>query len=161
VSAVVTKDVLGRLPSEIRLAGWQGPTLFSSEARDGQLVALATYSAPLREHAHAESLVVGTMRETQGPTPTAYAAFCVDPRTGDVVLVDLEAAYRVRFVNSGLEEFVASLAVFVSAWPRLAAAEDSAVKSVLDRLRSELAAIDAAALSDDDAFWPTSLETYS
>lgn len=159
VPTVVSKDVLRRLPNEIPLKGWLGPTLFTSAVHDGELVTLATYSAALREHVEAESLVIGTVRESQGST-RAYAAFCANHSSGCIVLVDLNAPFRVRFVNSGLKELVASLIVFVSAWPALIDAEDPAVGSVRDGLRAELAKIDAAALSDLDAFWPTSLETY-
>lgn len=156
---MVTKGALGRLPSEIRLAGWLRPTLFTPEAHDGQLVTLAAFDATLRAHEHAESLVVGTVRETQGATHTAYAAFCADPGTGNIFLVDLDAPYRVRFVNSGLEEFVACLATFVSAWARLGDSNEAALPAAIRELRSELAAIDATAVSGVDAFWPTSLES--
>jgi hypothetical protein len=152
--------VLGRLPVEIRLAGWLGPSLFTSEVRDGRLVPLYEFDTELHEHTHARSMVIGTVREAEGFTPAAYAAFCVDPRTGIVVLVDLDAPFRVRFVNSGPEEFLASLAAFVAGWPRLARA-DEALASTIDQFRLELAGIDAAAFSDADAFWPTSLETYT
>jgi len=154
-------DVANRLPADLRLSGWSGPTLFTSEVRDGRLVALGTFRDELRDHSNSLSLVIGTIRETQGPVATAYAAFCADPSTGRVVLVDLAPPNQVRFVNRGLEQFEASIAAFVSSWPRLAKADDATAASILDEIRAELTAIDAVATSDDDAFWPTSLEVYS
>jgi hypothetical protein len=72
------------------------------------------------------------------------------------VLIDLESR-RTRFVNSGLDEFASSLRAFVIGWPQLAASDDAAIGSLVAALHSELVAIDAAAMSDKDAFWPTAI----
>lgn len=153
--------VIERLPREIRLKGWLGPTLFTSEVCDREPVALAEFREPLTAHEHARSFVIGSVRETQGSTATAYAAFCVDPGTGNVVVVDLDPPYRTRFVNTGPETFAASLDAFAAAWPQLTASDEAAATGVLDELRSKLAAIDAAAVADPDDFWPASIEGYS
>jgi hypothetical protein len=145
-------DVLSRLPSEVRLAGSVGPTLFTREAQGGELRTLAAFDSALAEHEHAGSLVIGTIRETQGPA-TAYAAFCIEPRMGHIVLVDLDPPHRARFVNSRIEQLMSCLMTAVAGWPRFV--DDEAG---LDALHAELAAIDPAALRDDDAFWPTYLE---
>src|SRR5262249_26335719 len=136
-----------------------GPTLFTSEARDGQLVTLATFRSELREHAQGRSLVIGTSRETYGETPRAYAAFCVAAATGRVAFVVLDSPDVVLFVNSGLEQFLAGLDAVVSSWPRFAASNDAAAESILAQLRAELAAIDAVAMRDGNAFWPVWLES--
>lgn len=143
-------DLVAQLPPEIRLAGYAGPTLFTSEVHGGELRPLATFDVSLRRHAQAASPVIGTIRETQG-APIAYAAFCVEPGTGYVVIVDLDPPHVVRFVNRSVEQLVATLRAVADGWPR--AADDETA------LRGELAAIDPAALADDDAFWPTCLET--
>lgn len=148
------------MPTEVRLTGWLGPTLFSSVVRDAQLETLASFRSELREHLQAQWLVIGAQCETQTAQPTAYAAFCADSETGRVVLIDLTPPFHARFVNSGLNEFMASVAAFVSRWPQYAASDTTVAASILAEIRAELAAIDAVAMSDDDGFWPTSLETY-
>jgi hypothetical protein len=119
---------------------------------------LDAFSTRLGNHVHARSLVIGTERETQGNAPTAYAAFCVDPATGRVVYVELDAPFSVRCVNSGLTELLASLARFVAWRSRLAATDPDAA---IAGLRSERAAIDAAAMCDPEANWPTYLDVIS
>jgi hypothetical protein len=69
------RTVLDQLPAEIRLDGWLAATLFTSEIRGGELAVLAAFSNTLSQHEHAQSLVLGSMRETQGAPRTAYAAF--------------------------------------------------------------------------------------
>ena len=72
---------------------------------------------------------------------------------GHELLVDLDPPHRARFVNSRIEQLMSCLMTAVAGWPRFV--DDEAG---LDALHAELAAIDPAALRDDDAFWPTYLE---
>jgi hypothetical protein len=149
------EGVLEQVPLEVRLAGWVGPTLFTSEVREGDLATLDAFAPLPSKHNHAKSLVFGTVRETQGVIASAYSAFCIDPATGGIVLVDLDPPYRTIIVNTGLVEFVASLRAFVDAWPTIASAHERTIPGILGDLRSQLGAIDPNAMSDDEWFWPT------
>jgi hypothetical protein len=153
------EESLKRVPREIILPGWVGPAFFTSELAEGDVVPLAAFRALLREHAHAQSLVFGTIREAQGDINTAYAAFCIDPRTGNVVLVDLAAPHRTRFVNTALPHFLASMATFAAEWPLFDSSNAESQASEL-RLREALSTIDAAAMGDGDDYWPTILEAH-
>ena len=144
------QEALEALPPRVQSDGWLGPTLFTAEARGVGAVTLGAFSPHLRGCRHAESLVIGSVREAHGTTDDVYAAFCVDPVAGQVFLVDLDRPDRACFVNTTVEAFVASLDAFASSWPRLG-----------DGLRTTLQEIDPAAIESDDAFWPTSLVQYS
>ncbi|HEX5060134.1 MAG TPA: SUKH-4 family immunity protein [Kofleriaceae bacterium] len=175
------RQVLERLPQEVRLEGWVGPTMFTSEVRDGVVITLEELDRRFLGHEHARSLVIGTIRETEaaetddgpsggpyrgavmsGANGWAYAAFCIDPRTENIVLIDFDDVRpTTRFVNSSLALFLASLNAFLEAWPRLAGSDDDAAVAWSAGVCRELEAIDPAAMSDGDDFWPVSLETYT
>lgn len=147
--------VRDRLPDELRLAGWEGPTLFTPEARDREPARLRAFGPVLETHAHVDSLVIGTVRETFDGSRAVYAVFCVQHGTGQVFLVDVAPPFVTRFVNTDVDAFIASLEAFVSAWPDYAAAADDASAAALARIGSALATIDAQALSGDDTYWST------
>ena len=63
-------------------------------------------------------------------------------------------------MNSDVPAFVTSLEVFVSTWPRLAMRDEAAAAMAVEEVSSLLASVDAAAMRDENAFWPTSLEVY-
>jgi hypothetical protein len=126
------------------LDGWLGPTLFTQEAAR---VPLATFRPGMRGHARARWLVIGTTREPDDDH--VYAAFCADPVSGRVVLVDVDAPFSTRHVNASVGAFVACVEMFVRAWP----------PDHVDRVHAELGDIDPTAMDDPDALWPTLLET--
>jgi hypothetical protein len=142
------------LESEIDLG--TGLTLFTPEPG---MIELAKSHPLLEVHEHARSLVIGTSRDADSANSDPYAAFCVEPNTGHLVFVDLDPPFRTRFVNTDLARFQACLDVVLAAWPRVAGLADAEVEAFSAELRSELAAIDAAAVRDDDAFWPELLES--
>ena len=129
-----------RLPPELQIPGHRGPTLFTNTAGDTEPMLLGRFRILFTGHPYAHAFVLGTVREPVD----AYAAFCQDPESGQLVLVDLEPPLRARFVNSGLSEFLACAELFVASWPD-------------PRLRELLEAIDPAAVAYDDAFWVTRL----
>ena len=153
--------MIQQLPKEICLEGWLGPTLFTPEVRDGELIKLGAFCSPLDGHELSNAFVIGSERETQDNTRTPYAAFCIDQSTGSVHHVGLDPPYSVRFVNGCIGELVASLQTVVAGWPLLKDSDDAAATAALEHLRSKLAAVDPASMADDDAFWPTVLEMCS
>ena len=142
------------LPREVRLPGWTGPTVFSSEIGSGALARLASFAPSLERHALSGALVIGAVRETQGE-PHAYAAFCVRQTSGEVWIVDTYPPYAARFVNSGLDRLLRSLRLLVSAWPPGGAKQPAANRN----LQEELAQVDRKAFARADNYWPTWLET--
>jgi hypothetical protein len=150
-----TKVVLrAGLPREVRLPGWLGPTVFSSEIGSGSLEKLAGFAPALERHALSGALVVGSVRETQSE-PHAYAAFCLRQPSGEVWIVDTGAPNAARFVNFGLDPFLRSLRLLVSAWPAKGAKQFPANRN----LQEELEQLDRKAFARADNYWPTWLET--
>ena len=141
---------LTEIPSEVRLDGWPGPTVFSSNIVDGEAKTLATFDSRMAAHACATWLAIGAERETDGPLAGhAYCAFVMDPAGGSIAYVELDAQAHTRFVNSSLDQFFACTSVLVEAWPEL------------DGLAAKLTTLDRSAMSDGDHYWPTSIDTYA
>lgn len=86
---------------------------------------------------------------------------CVQYGTAAVVAVDLEGtAQAPRFVNTGVPEFVRSLALLGRMWPlRYGLTPDQAGRWTTD-FQAELAAIDPAALQAPDTWWAVLLEQF-
>jgi hypothetical protein len=152
------KQLQEGIPRDVRLPGWLGPTLFSSEIGSGQLSKAASFAPAFEDHAFSKAFIIGSVREIQGP-PSAYSVFCLQPRSGDLWLVDTGEPNMVRFVNSGLDEFLRSVRVFVDAWARAKSVPTADVPIVARHLHDELRGIDAHAFAIEDNYWPTWLET--
>jgi hypothetical protein len=73
LDAAELQRLAAALPVEFRRQGALHPTVFSSEARVERLVTLAEFDFSLGQHRLARTLVIGTIRETDGE-PRAYAA---------------------------------------------------------------------------------------
>jgi len=131
-----------RLPAQIRIPGRHGHTLFTNTGADAELMTLGRFRLLLQGHPYAHALVLGTVSEPGD----AHSAFCEDPESGQLVLVDLQPPLRARFVNSGLPEFLACAELFAASWPD-------------PRLRELLEAIDPPAVAYDDAFWATAISS--
>lgn len=121
------RDALGgiEVPRDLRLPNWAGPTLFTSELRDGRLPILGEDAAFDAADERLEGgLVLGTTRETQSfrEDPEPYAAFYLRPGFGDVWLTDLPGP--VRFVNTGVKTFIESLRCIWTGWKRMMASRD-------------------------------------
>ncbi|MCX4747106.1 SUKH-4 family immunity protein [Kitasatospora sp. NBC_01287] len=86
---------------------------------------------------------------------------CVQYGTAAVVAVDLEGTTEApRFVNSGVPEFVRSLALLGRMWPlRYGLTPDQAGRWTAD-FQAELAALDPAALQAPDTWWAVLLEQF-
>ncbi|WP_034089761.1 SUKH-4 family immunity protein [Streptacidiphilus albus] len=91
---------------------------------------------------------------------------CVQYGTAAIVAVDLGTpaqpagpeATQPRFVNSGLPEFIRSLAVLGRLWRyRFGLTPDQAGRWTTD-LQTQLAAVDPAALADPESWWAVLLE---
>jgi hypothetical protein len=146
------------LPLEVRVPGWLGPTLFSSEIASDELLTASSFDPAFEEHAFAQALVIGSVREMQGP-PSAYAAFCLRPTTGELWLVDVDDSRTARFVNRTLEQFLRSIPVFLKAWTRAQAVPQGDISDIARDLHDALQAIDTDAFANQDNYWPTWLET--
>jgi hypothetical protein len=133
-----------RLPSEIRISTNRGPIVFTISSGETEMP-LGRFRLLLQGHPYAHALVLGTVREAR-PEGEMYSAFCVDPESGQIVLVDLEPPLRVRFVNTRIDEFLACAELYAANWPD-------------PHLRELLAAIDAEALAYDDSFWVIALSS--
>lgn len=153
-----TKNTLSTrgIPDEVRLPGWQGPTLFTPEIRSGRIRVLSECFTDPRSRAP-DSYVVGSIRETSpgGPHAPLYAYFVIAADEGAVLLVDVASpAVPVRFVNSMFADFLDSLELFLVAWAHVLRGDRSGVESV----RSEMARVDPRAWESDDAYWPVWFE---
>jgi SUKH-4 immunity protein len=145
------------VPDDLRLPGWQGPTLFTSEIREGYLRGFSQLFS-LSEQPVPSGFVIGTIRETMGASPgEAYAVFTL---TGDgrVVLVDLVGDHVHRFVNSSLERFLDSLTLFLDAWPGVSLSDGAATAAAVVRLHDLMTRLDPAAWDSAHHYWPTWFE---
>jgi hypothetical protein len=153
-----TKQRLERgLPTEVRLVGWVGPTLFTSELSAGGFARASDVRGDLAGHAFEGAYVLGSVRETAG-APTAYALFVLQPGTGQLWLLDLEEPRSTRFVNTDVDAFFQSVDRFVEGWRGLGGASGEEHAERVAELRAALAAIDPPAFADDDRHWPTFFE---
>lgn len=145
------RELLDRVPREIRLEGYVGPTLFTSASHGGELVTLEAFHPAARTSRHAGWRVFGTQYETQFE-PRAVVAFCLEPDEDSVACAVLHPPFRASFTNSSPLQFLDCLRAFAAAWPFEDATEPA--------LRSKLADIDPEAMGDGDHFWPEALESF-
>lgn len=145
------------VPREVLLPGWEGPTLFSSELGAGRFPAAEVFAEALARHGFGHALSIGTVRMNEEP-PIAGAVFCLQPRTGELWLVDIGEPHMARFVNSGLDQFLQSVRMFLGAWG-VGSPEDDDFSDRAHALQRSLKDIDAEAFADEDSYWPTWLET--
>lgn len=127
------------VPAELRLEGWAGPTLFTSELADGMLKRNA-----------AGEWVLGTIRETQGSS-IALADFVI--RGAQVVLVD---GHTERRVNRSVAAFVSSIEAFHSAFAALPVGTEAGVSILAASER-----IDPEAFKTPDGYWSLWVEEFS
>jgi hypothetical protein len=148
------------VPDDLRLPGFLGPTLFTSEIRDGKLRPLSDYFSR-RKRLVPEGFVIGTTRETMNPVEeTPYSAFTVT-RNGWVVLVDLEDFRKKWTVNSSLERYLDSLNLFFEKWCALGFGnEDAETYRTIRRLRNAMTRLDPAAWKSLENYWPQWFEEF-
>jgi hypothetical protein len=123
----------------------------------------------LAEHAAERGLVSGADAGTYLVLGNDYGRqICVQYGTNAIVAVDLGTAgqpagpegAQPRFVNSGLPEFVRSLAVLGRLWRfRYGLTQEQAGRWTTD-FQNELAAIDPAALASPENWWAVVLEQF-
>jgi hypothetical protein len=127
------------VPAELRLEGWAGPTLFTSELAGGML----------KRNAGGE-WVLGTIRETQGSS-IALADFVI--RGAQVVLVD---SHTERNVNRSVAAFIRSIEAFHSAFAALPVKTEAGPSLLAASKR-----IDPEAFDTPDGYWSTWVEEFS
>jgi hypothetical protein len=135
LSTIETLRTVG-VPRELRLAGWLGPTLFSSEISDGRM------------SEEREGYLLGSIRETSG-APQVYARFWLQRATGVVLW---ESPRGPTVANSDVGSFTRSLNYFATGWGD---PDDESLQRLIAELRGEIERIDPRALEDEDGFWPT------
>ncbi|MDH6116669.1 hypothetical protein ABH930_001068 [Kitasatospora sp. GAS204A] len=132
-----------------------GPFFWAHAPKDRPIPTLAELAAERGRPAAADAggyLVLGNDYGRQ---------LCVQYGTAAVVAVDLEGTGEApRFVNSGVPEFVRSLALLGRMWPlRYGLTPDQAGRWTAD-FQAELAALDPAALQAPDTWWAVLLEQF-
>lgn len=125
------------IPAELRLEGWIGPTLFTSELTDGTL----------KRNVGGE-WVLGTIRETQGMS-IALAEFVI--RRGQVVLLD---GHAERHVNRSVVTFVGAIEAFHSAFAARPIGNAGSVLAASER-------IDPDGFNMPGGYWSTWVEEFS
>jgi hypothetical protein len=125
------------VPGELRLAGWLGPTLFSSEVSDGRLAE------------EKDGYLLGSVRETSG-APQVHARFWLQRGTGTVLW---ESPRGPTFANSDVGSFTWLLNYFAAEWGAGDLGDES-LQRLITGLRREIERLDPRALKDDDGFWP-------
>ncbi len=129
------------VPAELRLEGWVGPTLFTSELADGML-----------KRNTAGEWVLGTIRETQGSSiGVSLADFVI--RGAQVVLVDGQTE---RLVNRSVARFVSSIEEFHSAFAALLVWTEAGPSVLAASQR-----IDPEAFNRPDGYWSLWVEEFS
>ena len=152
-AAVAQAVAEGSFPAEIRLAGWSGPTLFTSEISGGRLPRLSAFVAAAPDGD--DPIVLGTVRETElsaGEGPVRYAAFCLDPAGERVILVDFQTGER-KAVNSGVPQMIRCLALFEREWNTFAKLHPDEIDPFLEWLRGALKGLDPQAFRGREDYW--------
>jgi hypothetical protein len=134
------------VPRELRLAGWLGPTLFSSEIGDGRVSE--------GEHGY----LIGSIRETLSAAGTGvYARFWIQRGTGTVLWESL-GRHEAKFVNSDVQSFVSLLKFLCTAWDAIGDSNADDIQRLIQQLVSEISRLDPLALKDAETYWPCWVE---
>lgn len=82
---------------------------------------------------------------------------CINNK-GEIVSVDLENEFPMRFLNKNLESLLKYIFIFILYENLLVNVDDVYVSLIIEELKSELNIIDDKALSDDENWWSIILE---
>ena len=142
------------VPREVRIAGWTGPTFFTSELGDGRMRTLEQFAGPGLDAGGVVGWVLGSMRDPfSWAEEPAAAVFVVEAGSGRVLLVDLEQGQRPTFVSSSAGLFLDAMDVFLQWW-----GGEEPVEERLKRIRTDLARIDPPAMTSPNHHWPQWLD---
>lgn len=76
----------------------------------------------------------------------------------EVVSIDLENEYPIRFINKNLETFLEFITIFLSYEDKINDADDDEIKKVMREVRQKFDKIDIQALSNEENWWSILLE---
>lgn len=82
---------------------------------------------------------------------------CINPKD-EIVSIDLEDEYPIRYINKNLETFLEFIITFLSYEDKINDAGDDEINQVMQEIRQIFDRIDIQALSDEENWWPIILE---
>lgn len=82
---------------------------------------------------------------------------CINSKD-EIVSVDLENEYPIRFINRNLESFLEFIFIFLSYEDRINDADDDEIDQIMKEIRKEFYMIDIKALSNEENWWSIVLE---
>ena len=82
---------------------------------------------------------------------------CVNHKD-EIVSIDIENEYPIRFINKDLETFLKFVVIFLSYEKEIDEADDDEINQVMQKVRMEFDIIDIQALSSEENWWSIILE---
>ncbi len=82
---------------------------------------------------------------------------CINDKD-ELVFVDMENEYPIRFINKNLESFLKFVVIFLSQENEINEADDDEIIQIMQKIRTEFDMIDIQALSSEENWWPIILE---
>ncbi len=79
-------------------------------------------------------------------------SICINHKD-EVVSVDREKEYPIRFINKNLEAFMEFVVIFLKYENEINEADDDEINQVMQKVRKEFDEIDAQALSSEENWW--------
>ena len=76
----------------------------------------------------------------------------------ELVSVDMENEYPVRFINKNLESFLKFVLIFLSQENDITEADEDEINQIMQKIRTEFNMIDIRALSSEENWWSIILE---
>lgn len=76
----------------------------------------------------------------------------------EIVSIDLENEYPIRFINKSLETFLECIITFLTYEDKINDADDDEINQVLQEIKKEFDMIDIQALSNEENWWSVVLE---
>lgn len=82
---------------------------------------------------------------------------CVNHQ-GEVLSIDLEGEYPMRYINSNLSSFLECIAIYLSFEDAMKSSDEEEIGQVIDKLKENFDLIDSSALCSNENWWPVILE---
>lgn len=76
----------------------------------------------------------------------------------ELVSVDMENEYPIRFINKNLEAFLKFVVILLSLENEINEADDDEIDQIMQKIRTEFDMIDSLALSNEENWWSIILE---
>lgn len=82
---------------------------------------------------------------------------CINSKD-EIVSVDLENEYPIRFINKNLETFLQFIIIFLSYEDQITDIDDEKIDQVMHKIRQEFDMVDIQALKNEENWWAIILE---